>query len=87
MSGGRFGIRLRLTSRRGELVTQIYRGYGSASWTYTDLRDNGYKITPGNLAHLNANKIIAYRDRRETPRRWRLTDRVINAIEAEKGWI
>ena len=84
---GRFGIRLRLTSRRGELVTQIYRGYGSASWTYTDLRDNGYKIPPGNLAHLNANKIIACRDRRETPRRWRLTDRAINAIEAERGWI
>ncbi len=87
MSGRRFGVKLRLTSQRGDLVMWIYQAYHTAPWTHADLRANGLQVSPATIGQLNADKLVECQDRAEKPRRWRLTDRAVEGIEAGRCYV
>ena len=87
MSGRRFGCKTRLTSQRGDLVVWIYQAYRTAPWTHADLLANGLRINPATIGQLGADKLVECLDRAEKPRRWRLTDRVVEGIEAGRCYV
>jgi hypothetical protein len=87
MSRRRFGVKLRLTSQRGDLVMWIYQAYHTAPWTHADLLANGLRINPATIGQLRTDKLVECQDRAEKPRRWRLTDRVVEGIEAGRCYV